>query len=297
MIGHTSQIERLKKIAESGQLANAYLFTGLDGIGKKLVAKQFAASLLNTSFGRLENNSHPDFFMVSVDPEKKDITIDQMREMQGKLQMHAMEGKYKIVIIDEAERMNQAAANSALKILEEPPQATHFFLITSRPHLLLPTIVSRCQKVLFSPPPLNETTELIKNKVGCDAATAKILAGVSCGSIGLAVNFPVETLKEVTSAIQKMWGKISPSEILRLAEVWGKSETSWATLATILAIYRDALTYKMTGKETVFDSIVRLAPNSNVRQKLASIISAQTDLETTYNKQLMFEQLLFTLAN
>lgn len=303
MIGHQTQLDRLRKAAASDQLANAYLFTGPEGIGKKLVAFQFASELLASE--KVFNSTHPDVQFITVLEDKKDISIEQLREMSAGVQMHPMEGRYKIVIIDNAERMNASAANSVLKILEEPPRATHFFLITSRPHMLLPTILSRCQKIAFSPPPISDIIGLIERSAGIDRASAELLAHITCGSIGQAITFPAETLKNVVTAIQKVWEFKKPADILATAEVWGKKETDHkAVLAIILAVYHDIASYQAIKKAPVFASlasqiisIAEKTSQSSIQRKVSAIISTERDLEATYNKQLMFEQLLFVLTS
>ena len=79
------------------------------------------------------------------------MKIDQIRDMQKRLRFRPMEGGRRACILDSADRLNDAASNALLKTLEEPPEETHLFLITSRPHQLLPTILSRCQWVKFKP--------------------------------------------------------------------------------------------------------------------------------------------------
>lgn len=280
LIGHDEQLKQLHTAASSGRLAHAYLFSGLDGIGKKLSALQFTKELFGGDT-RVEKNTHPDLFMISA--EKKDITIEQVREMQAKVQLHPLEAKYKIVIIDDAEKMNQASANSLLKTLEEPPSATHFFLITSREELLLPTIISRCQRVAFSPLSLADIARLIKENRGIDDETAKRLAEISGGSLSFALSFPLELLNEAFSFSQKLVsGNIKTSELLLAAEKWSKSDVNHAAVLAVIA------------KTFCQNYLASDLPKS--KRKISAIFLAQSDIEATYNKQLLFEQLFFSLA-
>ena len=289
LIGHIEEIELLKKAEKENRLASAYILSGPEGVGKKLVLQKFIMGLYCESAcgvcpkcQKIVNDSHPDIFNVSLEEDKKDISIEQMRTVQGKVQMHPLEGRYKFVIIDNAERMNQAAANSALKILEEPPRDTHFFLITSRSHMFLPTIISRCQKITFSPLPVEEIVPIIEERLKTDKETAGMMALISCGSLGLALTFPVDTLKDAKETITRIQKTRTPSEIIATAERWGKSDANHlAILAAIASVYRGTLAGDPAGS----------------LPKLQRIISAERDLEATYNKQLLFEQLLFALTS
>ncbi len=317
-LGHKQQIDQILNAAKTGRLANAYLFYGIEGIGKKLSARYIAMSLLCSakdmnglacgkcpSCLKVEHGTHPDLITVAVEEDKKDISVEQMRQMQAAIQMHPMEGKYKIVIIDDAERMNASAANSALKSLEEPPAATHFFLISSRIHMLLPTINSRCQKISFSPPPLGEAVEFVEKTAGVTNDIAKTLLGISCGSLGLALKFDSELLKDVTTFAKKMWDAPNSLDIIMASEKWAKLETGTAeVLATLLNIYHAIAICQAIQKVPEIEGLERYIEKraaaesaSSIQKKVAAVASAQRDLETTYNKQLMFEQLLFTLAS
>ena len=311
IIGHKDQLKKLRLAVSQDRLANAYLFIGPDGIGKKLVAVEFAKGLFCnngiadcncSSCQRIEHKTHPDVLFVSVEEDKKDISIEQMREMQSKVQMHSFEGKYKVIIVDDAEKMNAASSNSILKILEEPPKATHFILITSRPHMLLPTIVSRCQRIQFTLPPSDEMISFICKKRGCDETTAKLLSKITCGSLGQAVDFPIEVMNEALENIKRLWSSPSPSEIISTAERWGKGENPSAILSTLIAVYNDILIYQTTKKEPSFSTsskeIKILAENrsySSIQNHIQHLLQAQQEIEATYNKQLMFEDLLFRL--
>jgi DNA polymerase-3 subunit delta' len=160
LIGHKKQWEFLKNKSELNQLSHAYLFTGADSIGKKMFAVEFA-ELVGCKF--------PDLLIVkSIDSEssiknKKDsleIDISQIREVQKFLSYKPYNGGFKIVIIDDAERMNIDAQDCFLKDLEEPKGKTLIILVSSKPDILLQTIASRCQTIKFlKPKDLPQNTE------------------------------------------------------------------------------------------------------------------------------------------
>jgi len=145
--GHKKQWEVLKKSFENGSLAHAYLFSGQDKDGIKNFAEKFA-EFIGCKF--------PDLMIVKEANEKDykfgdggEITISQIRKVQEFLSYKAYNGSFKVVIIDEAEKINQEAQNCFLKTLEEPKGQTLIILISSKPDLLLKTVVSRCQEIKF----------------------------------------------------------------------------------------------------------------------------------------------------
>jgi DNA polymerase-3 subunit delta' len=152
IVGHKKQREFLEKKSELNQLSHAYLFTGAKEIGKKTFAIEFA-EFVGCKF--------PDLLIIeSINSEssiknKKDsleIDIGQIRDAQKFLSYKSYNGGFKIVVVDNAERMNVGAQNCFLKTLEEPKGKTLLILISSKPDMLLPTIASRCQTLKFSKP-------------------------------------------------------------------------------------------------------------------------------------------------
>lgn len=157
LIGHQKQWAFLKNKFEQNQLSHSYLFTGPDGIGKKFFAKEFA-DLVGCKF--------PDLMILEASKRDQifgdggEIRISQVREVQNFLSYKSYHGGFKIVIVNEAEKMNQEAQSCFLKTLEEPKGQTILFLVSSKPDMLLPTIFSRCQTVkFFKPKDLPENKE------------------------------------------------------------------------------------------------------------------------------------------
>lgn len=158
--GHSENISRLKLMLQSGRMPHALLFTGAAGIGKMLVARVLAASVLcmnhaDRSCGicqscrSLENGSHPD--MLTVRPDGAAIKIEQIRQLQSELALSSYLGSGRVCMIEDAERMTAQAANSMLKMLEEPQGNVLFILVATEKQLLLNTIISRCLAMAFQP--------------------------------------------------------------------------------------------------------------------------------------------------
>jgi len=199
IIGQENAAVFLRQVIANDRIASAYLFAGIQGIGKTTTAMAFAL-LLNCmgpvdgdgcgkcpSCKKIIAGNHPDLMVIEPDQEKKTIGINQIREINRSLAFSPVLGQYRITIIDPAEGMTPEAANAFLKTLEEPPSGNIFILNVKEPGELLPTIVSRCQKVPFKPLPTEKIVQWLTRERTLDREEAKILAGLSEGSLGKAL--------------------------------------------------------------------------------------------------------------
>lgn len=196
IIGHKEIIRALKTAIEQGKVGHAYLFTGPAGIGKKTLAKAFAARLLcheNTAEPdcqcpgciRVQTDSHPD--LITILPVGNSIKIEQLRQLQHELFYRPLLGGRKVCYFPEAELLTEAAANSFLKTLEEPPPGVVFLFTAVRSDFILPTIRSRCQVYQLFPVPCAEITEGLIQR-GVDPSDAAKRAGLSRGLPGRALD-------------------------------------------------------------------------------------------------------------
>jgi len=198
IIGQELAVDILKKAMGERRLAHAYLFIGPEGTGKALLARVFAKAL-NCEKGeiepcgecvsckKIEGNIHPDVVILSPEGKSSQIGIDPIRRIGEATSLKPYEGRTKVFVIDGADKMTEEAANSLLKTLEEPPRDTVLLLLASNMFRLQPTIVSRCQKVLFHP--LNERAimkELI-DRYGLEEKKAACVARFSEGRLGRAI--------------------------------------------------------------------------------------------------------------
>ncbi|MEO8065311.1 MAG: AAA family ATPase [Candidatus Doudnabacteria bacterium] len=143
--GHKKQLEFLENAIKRDRLAHAYTFAGPDSVGKRTVALRLAQELLQAD----GNNFHPDLLIIERPEDKKVIVIEQIRELVYKLSLLPYQAKYKVALIDNAEDLNEEAANALLKCLEEPKPSTIIILITGNSNRLPKTIISRTQKINF----------------------------------------------------------------------------------------------------------------------------------------------------
>ena len=215
--GHAAAETVLLDAAQSGRLAHAWILGGPRGIGKATLAYRFARYLLaggdaqggalfgdapttmaieedDPVFRRVASGGHSDLFTIerTENPSTKnlrtEIVVEDVRNATGFLRLTPGEGVWRVVIVDAADEMNRAAANAILKMLEEPPKATVFLLVSHAPGRLLPTIRSRCRMLPLQPLERETVMELLATqRYELEAHERAMLAGLANGSIGEAV--------------------------------------------------------------------------------------------------------------
>jgi len=153
IIGQAEAVQQLASTLESGRMPHALLFSGPEGVGKYFTARMLACEFLGLDQERLElarAGTHPDLHLIVDDPTKKQLAVQDVRELLEDLSLRPYYGGSKVAIIQEAHRLSPAASNALLLSLEEPPENTYFILVSSAPHRMLPTIISRCASTRFS---------------------------------------------------------------------------------------------------------------------------------------------------
>ena len=179
IIGQEFAKKYLTNSINKDKVSHAYLFEGMNGVGKKTLAKEFAKTLIKVD--KLENS--PDY--ISIEPEGSSIKIAQIRKLQTDVLVKP-HSDYKIYIINKAEKMTVESQNALLKTLEEPPAYVIIILITSNKNSLLDTIKSRCEIIKFLPVSFIQTKKYLED-MGIEERKASILATFSRGSISKAL--------------------------------------------------------------------------------------------------------------
>ena len=205
------RIKRILKLAlERNRVPNSLLFCGPEGVGKKAMALTLAKTLnclnLTTdscdecpSCEAIDRGVHPDVMVIAA--EKQEIKIDQTRFLKQMAYLRPMTGKKRVFIVVDASEMSDPAANSLLKVLEEPPPYSHLILVTASPFLLFPTILSRCQTLAFSAIGREEIEKiLLERNFGTEQA--RILALLVDGNLDWALDLEWE---EVQSLKEESW--------------------------------------------------------------------------------------------
>ncbi len=205
MVGHRDIIDRFARLVARDKLASTFLFVGPEGVGKRLFAEGLAEALLCQrreagafaacgqcpSCIQVRSRSHPDVLRVEKPDDKNVLPIElfvgdrEHRAEEGlcrDIRLKPTAGSRKIAIIDDADYLNQESANVLLKTLEEPPPKSVIILIGTSPQRQLPTILSRCQLVSFSPLTADEIAEVLGRMT--DLETTVPLAELSAASMG-----------------------------------------------------------------------------------------------------------------
>ena len=190
IIGHSKQLQFLKKSAELGRIPHAILFCGQEQLGKKTLAIEFAKSINNG----IENDANFDFILLgpkdgpstSLRTSKGEIQISQVRDLIWRLSLKSYTASFKIAIIDNAHLMTNEAQSCFLKLLEEPKGDTILILITSHPGMILPTIRSRVQELKFFPVSAVDIKEYLESQKISYEKTKHILS-VCLGRPGKAI--------------------------------------------------------------------------------------------------------------
>lgn len=210
ILGNERQKKILRKALQKDRIPNSMLFCGLEGVGKKSMALVLAKAMncerekddaceVCASCKAINRGNFPDVMVIT--PDGNMIKIDQMRILKQTAHLRPMKGKRRIFIVTEAEKMNEEAANSLLKILEEPPLFSHIILVTQNLDMIKPTIKSRCQILSFQPI-LREDIEKILLERGFGEERAKVISLLVRGSLKKALNMEWE---EIQAKRGKAW--------------------------------------------------------------------------------------------
>ncbi|MFQ5466278.1 MAG: DNA polymerase III subunit delta' [Thermodesulfobacteriota bacterium] len=250
--GHKGEIRVLTRSVAGGHVAHAYLFSGPEGVGKGLVALGLAAALNCTepasdgdSCGRcpdcraVAGGAHAR--VVRVEPDEGVIRIERVREVAEGLRYRIDRGR-KVVIVDDADRLHPSAANCFLKTLEEPPPASVIILVTPRATELLPTIISRCQRLNFRPLAQGAVKDHLVSVHGVAPEAALLAARLSGGSISGALRYIEEGGAERRREVVELVSSLDPSDAASILDAAGhlsKRDDLPEVLEVLKGWYRD----------------------------------------------------------
>lgn len=256
IVGHQKQWQFLKKSAELKKIPHGILFCGPEKVGKKTLAIEFA-KLLNCSLSEfakkpcqicrdcqdIQKIVHPDLILIEPSVGKEGIQISQIRDLILKLSLRSYSSLYKIAIIDRVHLMTQEAQSCFLKLLEEPKGNAVLILITEYPEMLLPTIISRIQKLKFSPVEKSEIENYIVSR-GVSPEKASKLASIAFGRPGLAIDFlstseTLENRKKFISDLEKIFQSDLSLRFQYAKSLTEKKSDSPINISDILNIWLD----------------------------------------------------------
>jgi len=317
--GHEKKIEAIRKAMTQKRIGHAYLFSGIAAVGKKTLALEFAKALncekedtLHDSCGecsscrKIRHGSHPDIFSVKADGQF--IRIDAIREIQEQMKCKPLEARQRVFIIDEADKMNDQAANALLKILEEPSLSNILILITSRPYSMPPTIISRCQHIRFNPLRFDTVAKFLVDRMDIDNQKALLLASLSGGSVGRAMelnNDDIVTYRTELLELLSATHRDDPFSLINFASFLGQGKKEIKEGLNILnTFFRDVLIYKETLKNEMLINRDNASFISNhasrlsgeqIIQNIALVERAGDTIEQNVNKSLTLETMAFKL--
>ena len=316
ILGHDRQKEILRRALANGRVAHAYLFSGPDGIGKRLMALALARAIVCheqrgcgncLACRKIDHQNHPDLHIL--EPDGNSIKIEQVRALQRNLNFKPLESPRKICLIEQADAMTVGAANALLKTLEEPRGDTLLILLSAQPNRLLETIRSRCQAMPFTRHPNSRIQAELEKQLGIESTESHILAALSEGSFKKAFGKDRELYLEQRRELLKTLTGLSSGSILPILDFAEKLAADKTILPDILeifqAFYRDVLmTLQGRSDEKLVnldlrEKVHRVSARENVATilvKLEALIEVRRQLDRNVNRQLAMEVLLLKLA-
>jgi DNA polymerase-3 subunit delta' len=325
IVGHETILAMLERTALRNTPAHSYLFTGSEGIGKKLVALRFIRQLSCPEGAddpqgtcsvcrRIGGSNHPDVQMVR--PERGIIRIEQVRGIHNFFKFPPSESRWRICLIDDAHLLNRSAQNALLKTMEEPPASRILFLVTSKPYLLLPTVRSRCRRTRFGALS-NQSVALVLEEIKqVSPEKALILASMAGGSVQEALRLNTPTFGDMRARLidaLSRGGVLGFGEIMELsAAIAADLDTARDAIRVCMSWLRDLLCVRCLGEETrvinqdSLSALKRLSQGFSGRQLLASynelaaalmLIDSEINVNRNLATDVMFLRLTRILRN
>ena len=284
ILGNDNIKQQLKQAVDLNKTSHSYLFLGISGIGKKMIAKEFAKMILCESSEKycnqckscieFDSNNNPDFFLI--EPDGTSIKIDQIRQMQKKIIEAPIISNNKVYIIDDADLMTTEAQNCLLKTLEEPPESVTIILIGSKENSFLSTIKSRCTIIKFQPIENEQIKEYLRKNYN-EEDTPEEMLNIYEGSIGKA-----EDLKDKKEIFLKIIQILENIKILDLPEILKKADVIYKSQEDKNDILEaiNVVLFKMSIEDIrylkcidiVEDTVKRLNANANYNMSIDNML-------------------------
>lgn len=268
--------EEAKRILENSvkldKISHSYTFIGQSGIGKFMIAKEFAKAILcqgeQKPCNRCEacikfnGENNPDIQIID-ETEEKSIKTETIKEMVKGVYEKPISSAKKVYIINDSQKMTKEAQNSLLKTLEEPPEYVVIILIAENENLLLNTIKSRCAKIKFNPLTNNEVVKILKEKYEYDEVSSNILE-VAGGSVthALSVQGKEELFNEIKSTFSNL-------ERLNIIDLLNKKDILFKDKDAIYEIldYINIILFNKTNEDIKFTNCIKIVEETKDRLK------------------------------
>jgi len=291
-------INRLKGVMERGCLGHAYLLVGDEGSSGERLAHAFSQTLLCTNLSdgwacgecpscrKFATSNHPDFFLLASG--ERYIKIDQIRELKRQSALNPFEGGRRVILLEQAERMNLEATNAFLKLLEEPPPSTIILMATTKPTMLQATIRSRMLRLNLKHPSMEAIVEQLQSE-GVERDTALESARSARGNLELArkLSIPDEAPRVDVAQMETFLGKLGTVQsAVDFAQEWGKDR--------LMVLERlDALAYYMgstLGEDDRSDDL-------GLERALEEVMFAKTAISANASVELCLTNLFIRLGD
>jgi len=321
VIGQDKILALMDYSLKTNAIAHAYILVGPRHVGKGTLAINFAQALncdgpelpcgQCRSCQRILEGKHADVTPIGLD-SRTEISIDDIRGLQRLANLPPYEGKCKVFIIDDAEYLSTEAANSLLKILEEPPQKVVWLLLATEEEHLLPTIISRCQRLELKPVPSEQVQEILINSYNVDADKAKLLAQLCHGHLGWALSALANDviLEERSQRIDRLISLLTANLGQRFAyaqELASQFSQNRRTGAEIIEIWldwwRDLMLIKGGCKRAIINVDYEITMEeqagglnlSEIKGFLANLCLLEEEISKNVNPRLALEWLMLNL--
>lgn len=307
IIGHDRQIENLKNAIRRNNISHSYLFEGEEGLGKKKTALAFSKTLLCkeeeekpcnicSSCIKFDSGNHPDFKII-VPNKKGTIVIEEVEKIINAVSTSPFEGKKKVFIIDDSHTINIEGMNTLLKTLEEPPSFMNIILVTSISNKLLPTILSRCQRIRFYPIENAKIRKFLEEDISLDKDRSEFIADFTKGSIGKSIEIAssedlFNRRDEVIMIIDNILNG-DQTRALGAVKFFNENKDDIESILDIMLYwFRDLLIYKEVGKTSLIinkDKLEILSKQSSIDfNKINDIIEKIEETRVNINNNVNF---------
>ena len=322
LIGHEGVVAFLEQSLAQGRLAHSYLLSGPQGVGKGTLALALAQRLNCVGSlppcqecpqcRRIAAGLHTDVAVIELREQERELGIQRIREIQHTLSLKPFEGRYRVALIRDAERMSHEAANALLKTLEEPPAEVVLLLTTTEEEQVLPTIRSRCQRLSLFSVRWAALTNALQEHHGVVGEEAERLAAYAQGCPGraLAALEHPEVLSVRAQHFSRLKAILEGDVDLRLAEAArltaqfsGQREAALESARQWQEWWRDLLLVKSGCQEGLVN--IQERPDylryslgiglGDIRSALASLRGALKQLEQNANPRLVLDVLVLRL--
>jgi DNA polymerase-3 subunit delta' len=321
VIGQQKTLSLLDYGLKTDAIAHAYLLVGPRHVGKGTLAINLAQALncdgSEVPCGechacqRIREGKHADVISIGLN-SGTEIGIDDIRGLQHSANLPPYEGKCKVFIIDEAEYLSTEAANALLKILEEPPPRVVWLLLAAEEERLLPTIISRCQRLELKPVPSERVQEVLVNSYNVDGDKAELLTQLCHGRLGWALSALADSdmLEQRSQRIDRLASMLTAGIGQRFAYAQElasqfSQDRKAGTETTEMWVdwWRDLMLVKGGCQEAVinvdFKAVLkeqaRVLSMSQIKESLTNLGLLQAAISKNVNPRLALEWLMITL--